>query len=310
VVTQWASWRAIFWGTLVLAAVLVLAVRRAVPGGRGDPAQRLDVAGAAVLTTSVMALVVGAALVEFPPLRLVGVALVAAGATLVPVLVAIERRQRVPLLPDAAIRHGNLRAGTVGSFLNTATTSATATLVTLHLQEVDRRTPVAAGLLLLPFSIAVVVGAPLAARALRRWPPRRVIALGLGLIAVANLGLLPSDGAAVAAPFCMVLGGLGIGLSSVAATATGTDLPEDLQGVASGVLNTAAQLGTALGVAAILLVAALFAGSGGPADGARAGWVAAALAAATGAAYFALSRPRVLAPSSRSSDQTPAAERS
>jgi hypothetical protein len=92
----------------------------------------------------------------------------------------------------------------------------------------------------------------------------------------------------------MVLAGAGIGLSSVAATATGTDVPEDLQGVASGVLNTAAQLGTALGVAAILLVAALFSGSGGPAGGAPAGWLAAALVAAAGVVYFALSRPGVL----------------
>ena len=296
VVTQWASWRVIFWGTVVLAVLLVVAVRRAVPSGPGDRGQRLDVAGASVLTAAVMALVVGAALLEFARFRLAGAGLVAVGVALVPALVAVERRQRVPLLPGAAVRDGNLRAGTLGSFLNTATTSSTATLVTLHLQGVDRLSSVGAGLLLLPFSLAVVGGAPLAARALRRRTPRAVMALGLALIAVANLALLPFGGAAVVVPFCMVLAGAGIGLSSVAATATGTDVADDLQGVASGVLNTAAQLGTALGVAAILLVAALSGGSEGPARGAPAGWAAAALAAAAGVAWFARSRPHVLRP--------------
>ena len=101
---------------------------------------------------------------------------------------------------------------------------------------------------------------------------------------------MPVDGAALAAPFCLALTGAGHGLSSVAANGTGTDVPSALAGVAAGVLNTAAQVGTALGVAAILLIAVL-SGSGGPATGAGAGWIAAGLLAAAGAAFFAL-RPR------------------
>jgi predicted MFS family arabinose efflux permease len=242
-----------------------------------------------------MALVVGAALLEFPRWRLSGAGLVLLGAILVPALVAVERRQRVPLLPGAAVRDRNLRAGAVGSFLNTATTSSAVTLLTLHLQGADRLSASAAGLLLLPFSLAVVVGATLSAPALRRWRPRPVMALGLGLIAIGNLTLLPFDGAPLAVPFCLALAGSGIGLSSVAATATGTDVPEALQGVASGVLNTAAQLGTALGVAAILLVAVVSGDAGGPAAGAGAGWTGAGLLAALGVAFFVL-RPRVETP--------------
>jgi MFS family permease len=287
VVTQLSSWRAIFWLTLVLAAVLTIAVRRTVPPGRGETTQRLDLLGAAVLIGSVMALVVGAALLELPRLRVLGSALVGLGVLLVPALVAVERRQPVPLLPAESVRDRNLRAGAIGSFLNTATTSSTATLATLHLQGTDRLSATAAGLLLLPFSLAVVLGAALSARMLRRRRPRTVIALGLASIAVGNLALLPFDGAAVAVPFCVALGGVGIGLSSVAATATGTDVPDSLQGVASGVLNTAAQLGTALGVAAILLVAAIAGGDAGPVGGSRAGWAGAALLAVLGAGSFA-----------------------
>lgn len=84
----------------------------------------------------------------------------------------------------------------------------------------------------------------------------------------------------------MALSGAGLGLASVAANGTGTDVPSALVGVAAGVLNTAAQVGTAIGVAVILLVAVL-SGSGGPATGAGAGWAAAGALAVLGVAFFA-----------------------
>jgi hypothetical protein len=42
----------------------------------------------------------------------------------------------------------------------------------------------------------------------------------------------------------------------VAATTLGTAVPEALRGAASGIVNTAAQLGTAIGIAVLLLIAA------------------------------------------------------
>ena len=83
------------------------------------------------------------------------------------------------------------------------------------------------------------------------------------------------------------MAGLGIGLSSVAATSLGTDVAVRWRGAASGIINTAAQLGTAVGIAVLLLVAA--ATSGVPAAGLpppRIAWAVAALAAALGAMYF------------------------
>jgi hypothetical protein len=55
--------------------------------------------------------------------------------------------------------------------------------------------------------------------------------------------------------------GFGIGLSSVAATSMGTDVPETCRAIASGIINTTVQLGTAIGTALLLLLAAGCAGS-------------------------------------------------
>ena len=103
--------------------------------------------------------------------------------------------------------------------------------------------------------------------------------------------LIPLAGEAWAVPLCAAIGGAGIGLSSVAATGLGTDVRARWRGGASGIINTAAQLGTAVGIATLLLVAA--ATSGIPALGApppRAAWAVAALVAAAGAARFAVAR--------------------
>ena len=54
----------------------------------------------------------------------------------------------------------------------------------------------------------------------------------------------------------IIVAGAGLGVASVAATAIGTDVVEALSGTASGLINTGAQLGTAIGVAALLVLAA------------------------------------------------------
>ena len=111
--------------------------------------------------------------------------------------------------------------------------------------------------MLLPFSVAVVVGSALAAPALARWAPQRLVSAGLAVIAVCDAALIPAASRTWALPLCVAAGGAGIGLSSVAATRLGTSVPVAVRGTASGIINTAAQLGTAVGIAALLLACRL-----------------------------------------------------
>ena len=66
-------------------------------------------------------------------------------------------------------------------------------------------------------------------------------------------------------------------------------MPERLQGAAAGVLNTAGQLGTALGVAGLLslVAAAAAANTGLPVTGARLGWLVASATALASAVLIA-----------------------
>jgi MFS family permease len=87
---------------------------------------------------------------------------------------------------------------------------------------------------------------------------------------------------------CAAVAGVGIGLSSVATTGLGTDVEAHWRGSASGIINTAAQLGTAIGIAVLLLIAAATTGTPAPGTPAPAiAWAVAAAVAAAGAAFFA-----------------------
>jgi predicted MFS family arabinose efflux permease len=306
----------VFWAYVPLAAVLGLVIAASVPpdAGGGQRPRSLNLAGSAALTAAVMAFVAGTTAIAQPSWRIAGVLALAGCAALAVLFVVIDRRAASPLLPRQLIGERSLRQGALGGFLNTATTSSVITLVTLYLQNTLRRSPLDTAATLLPFSLMPITGSALSAVLQRRLRPQPVMAAGLTVIAAADALLIPLAGHLWAVPACAAAGGTGIGLSSVAATGLGTDVPLHWRGGASGLINTTAQVGTAVGTAVLLLIAS--ATSGIPAAGTappKIAWAAGAAAAAAGAAWFAVAgfrdgRPRgtpapraVSAPASRAS---------
>ncbi|MGW4946563.1 MFS transporter [Actinoplanes sp. NPDC004185] len=279
VLTDVFDWRAVFWVNLPVGLILVAAVRLVIPPSPGEREPvRLDLIGAALLTGAVMALIVGASTLENPHARTAGALLVVAGLAAGAVFVIHQRRVSAPLVPRAAFASANLRTGAAVSFVNTATTSSTGVLATLSLQQELGVSAVGAGLALVPFSLGVVVGSALTKPLGARLSVRRLAAAGLAGIAAGNLLLVLTYGSVAGVVAGVAVTGIGLGVASVAGTAIGTDVADTLSGTATGVLNTGAQLGTAVGVAALLLLAATVGGSG-----TAVAWaVAAGLAAVTG----------------------------
>jgi MFS family permease len=290
VVTELASWRVVFWGYLPLSCALAVVIARSVPRDRDpDRSISLNLAGSAVFTATVMSVVVGATLVSEAGNAWVGAVLLGASLVLAALFVWVDRRAVSPLLPRAVLQVLQLRQGTIAGFLNTLTTSSVITLVTLYVQDTLGRSPLAAAAMLLPFSLAVIAGSTLAAAALRGARPQQVVAAGLAAIGAADLALIWAAPSAWALPVCLTTAGAGIGLSSVAATRLGTDVNAAWRGTASGIINTAAQLGTALGIAALLLVAAATSRTPGPGVPVPSvAWAVAAALALAGATAFTL----------------------
>jgi MFS family permease len=292
VLTQLAGWRAMFWINLPLALLIAGGVLRFVASRPSGGAPGLDLPGGLLFSTGVAGLVLGGSLLAGPDHAGLGICAVAGGVALLGVAAWVERRARHPLISRPALRLDRLRTGAGAAFLNTATTSSVTAIATLDLQRIQHLSPAAAALRFLPLSLGAMVGAALAGAALRRRPASRTIGLGLWLIGLADAGLIGLHRAGWWMSLPIAMAGLGLGLSSVAANAMGTDVGECLQAAAAGALNTAAQLGTALGVAALLLLSGATARAAFPLHGPTLGWAAAALMALAGATVIAARRGR------------------
>lgn len=169
----------------------------------------------------------------------------AGAALLLVALVAVERRHRDPVLPLALLgRPAFAGSAAVAGAMNLGSIG-TLFVLTLYLQDVQGRSPVHAGLILLPSFAMLALLAPLTGRLVGRAGPRWPMACGLslsalGLVLVAHGPLIPAS----------VLWGAGLGLLTPAVVAASmAAAPASRAGLASAVNNTARQAGGAIGIA-------------------------------------------------------------
>src|SRR5215218_1839188 len=284
VLTEQLGWPWVFLVNVPVGAAAIALAPAIVPETRADGASRgLDARGAVAVTAALALLVLGLTRAETDglgsPLVLGGVA---GGLALLAVFARIEARAPDPLLPGALLRADGLVAATL-----TATTTGALLLCLLDLQGPQGRSPLETGALFAPVNLAVIAGSLTGGRVTEAIGARGAMAVGLGGIGAGIVWLavvLAGDAPVLAVLPAFAAMGAGLGVASVASTAAGTAAAgRAREGVASGLLNTAAQVGTALGVAAVLSLAA--------AAGQRAA-LGAAAALALAAAALAVPRSR------------------
>jgi len=288
------GWRWVFFLNVPIVAGAGLVAARVVPAAppRGG---RLDVPG-----TVLGALTLGAtvfAVIEAGRDGPAPAPLVAAATAVIALagFVKVERRAADPVLPLGLLRRPAFgTANAVAGAMNLGTLGLLF-LLTLYLQTVQHRSPLNAGVALLPLFLPMALLAPLVGRVVARIGPRPVMVAGL-LLAAAGTGLVAgwSTGTPYAALLPALLGwGVGLALLTPAVVAAAVAaVPADRTGLASGVNNTARQAGGAIGIAGY----GALAGPAGPGAGYlsgmhAAGLVTAALYAAAALASALFVRP-------------------
>jgi EmrB/QacA subfamily drug resistance transporter len=281
VLTEQGGWPWVFLVNVPIGAAAVVLAPLVVPETRSAARRRpLDAAGAVTVTAGLALLVLGLTRAQVTgPASAPALGATAAGLALLALFARIEARAPDPLLPAALLRADGLVGANLAAAAITASTTPPLLLVLLDLQGARGLSPLETGALFAPVNLAVITGSLLGPRVARAVGARAAMAAGLAGIAAGVLWLLAVDGAR-APPVALVPAFVGMGLSlgcaSVASTAAGTGAAGAArEGVASALLNTAAQVGTALGVAAGLSIAA--------AAGSRAAFGGAALVALAGA---------------------------
>jgi EmrB/QacA subfamily drug resistance transporter len=264
--TQWASWRLVFFLNLPLAVgAYVLAHRATEP----EPSEklvlgRLDLPGGALFAAAFGLLTFG--LVERGHAWTLALAAVALAAALVR-----EARVAEPMLPLSVFRDRAFAAAAVETFLVYAALSGATFFLVLYLQSVVGYSPLAASLPLLPISIVLLLLAGTFGSLADRHGPRLYLAVGPALLAV---GMLPWLGVSGRDDWWLLtLGSLvfALGLSITVAPITSAALqnaPERLAGVAAGVSNTTARVGGLVAVALIgFVIESAYDGPGTPLTG-------------------------------------------
>jgi predicted MFS family arabinose efflux permease len=178
--------------------------------------------------------------------------LTTAGVTLTAFAVN-ERRSRNPLVPLSIFRLKGLAAADATQLIGFAGFFAMFFFVTLYMQNVLGYSPIQAGAAYLPVTAGFALAAGISSQLFGRIGTRPVIVVG-AIVAAAgiyDLSRIPVHGSYVADLLPgLVIMAVGVGSVFVGvATAANAGVPEDRAGLAAGLLNTAQQLGAALGLA-------------------------------------------------------------
>ncbi len=299
VITEWLSWRWTFLINVPIGALALTAAPAWLPAGarRGGA---VDLAGALTVTAglglAVWAIVTAnqpaASAARTAALLLIAIALLLA-------FVVIERRRRDPLVPRALLRAANLPVGNLIMALLGAAWIPMWFFLNMYLQVVLGYGAFASGLALLPMTVTIMVlmiGAT--ERVVGRVGPRTALVTGLGALGLALVlfARMPADGSYLADVLLpSLLGAVGMALAYIPAmiTATAGAAPEH-GGLASGLVNTTYQVGSAIGLAAMVAVASAGATTLGGFQAAFGGAAGFALAAAAvAAARLRAPRPAV-----------------
>jgi MFS transporter, DHA2 family, multidrug resistance protein len=248
-----------WWGSVFLLAVPVMAVLlvlgpRVLPEYKDPDAGRLDLVSAAMSLVAVLAVVFGLKQIAQNGLGPPAVLAVLVGLVVGVGFVRRQRRLADPMIDLGLFRNTAFNAALATNFLGIFIVVGYFLFVAQYLQLVLGLSPLEAGLWSLPSAAGFIVGSNLAPRILRHIRPAYVIGAGLGLAAV-GLGVLTQVGGSPGADLAILAGAsllVSLGLAPVF-TAT-TDLivssaPPERAGAASGISETGAELGGALGIA-------------------------------------------------------------
>lgn len=254
-----AGWRWVFFAPVLFASVLLAVAHRVLVEGGDRPAvsrRGVDVAGALTLTAGMLLLVLG--VVRAPDVAgLVTTATLLAGAALLAVFVAVERRSAAPLVRLGILRSAPLVRADLGALLFVGSFIGFQFVAVLYMQELRGWSALETGLALLVAGIDAILGPTVVPGLVRRFGHRALILAGMVVAAVAYASFLPlgadwSYGLMV--PGLVLLGvafALAYGPLAIAAT-DGVDEAE--QGLAGGLLNASTQFGGALVLAVVAAV--------------------------------------------------------
>ena len=246
-----------WWGSVFLLALPVMALLLilgpiVLPEYKAPDAGRLDLLSAAMSLVAILSIIFGLKQIAqdgFGPLPLVTIAL---GIVVGALFVRRQFRLADPMIDLRLFRIPSFSAALAVNVLAIFVAVGYFLFVAQYLQLVLGLSPLEAGLWSVPSAIGFIVGSNLAPRIVRMVRPAYLMAASLGVAAV-GLGVLTQVGTGTDGLVVVVLASIMISLGLAPVFGLTTELivgsaPPERAGAASGISETGAELGGALGI--------------------------------------------------------------
>ncbi|MEU0685704.1 MFS transporter [Streptomyces uncialis] len=306
VLTNWFGWESVFYVNVPLAAIVIIGAYAFLPAGGRVTGRSFDIPGAVIATAGVSAVVFG--LVQGPEIGWGSpytIATLAGGAVLLAVFLAMQARTADPLLPLSLFRNRSHATAVAITFIFMGTFGSQYYFFTVYLQDVLKFDALETGLGFLPLAVLNVVGTKAGEKMVGRSGARGTMITGLllGTVGMVLFALLmSSDGSYAPLLAAIVFLSIGQGITWTGMwVAASTGVAPEQQGVASATASTSQQIGSAVGLAVLVAIAAP-ASRSGTADFVgglqTAVYVSAALTLIGVLIAFALPSPKASAPAS------------
>jgi EmrB/QacA subfamily drug resistance transporter len=249
------GWGSVFLVNLPICAMALLLAWRFVPNTSDRAESPLDPAGAVFSIVGFLFLLYG--IIEGPdkgwssPVVLISLGV---GVLFITLFGLWEWRNPAPMLDVRFFRNARFSAASATITLTFFGFYASTFLLTQYFQFILGYSPLKAGVLIVPTAVGLMVGSPLAPRLVIRFGTKRVVILGLSLVAT---GMACYASNTIMSDFWLglvvrLITGLGFGITSAPVTESIMgSLPPSRAGVGSAVNDTTRQTGGALGVAVI-----------------------------------------------------------
>jgi EmrB/QacA subfamily drug resistance transporter len=267
VLTQGAGWEWVLWVNFPIGLIAAAIAPTLIAESRSQAGRRhFDFAGAATVTAGLSALVYAVLDANSAGWGSVQtVALLSATAILLAAFAAIERRSRAPLMPFSILRLRTVTGANVVGLLTGGALFSMFFFISLYMQQVLGYGAIHAGLSYLPLAVSIIVSAGIASALVTKVGFKPILAAGMALIAA---GLIWFSQISVHGSFLAdilgpsLLAAVGLGFTFVPQTiAAVSGVADREQGLASGMINTAQQVGGALGLAVLSAISTSVIGS-------------------------------------------------
>lgn len=261
VLTNWLGWESVFFVNVPLAALVLVGALAFLPPGGYDRGRRFDAPSAVIATIGVTCLVF--ALVQGPEIgwgaTSVTVAMIAA-VVLLTVFLVLQSRVADPLLPLRLFRNRSHATAVAITFIFMGTFGSQYYFFTIYLQDVLGFDALTTGLAFVPLAVLVTIGTKLGGNLVGRIEARGTMLTGLlvgavGMVLFAAL-MSPSGNYVQLLPAIVFLSiGQGLTWTGMWVAAAAGVAPSE-QGVAAASASTSQQIGSAVGLAVLVAIAA------------------------------------------------------